>query len=116
MVQPFTGFITKDGSKFACEADAHKDEIQKAISIKFPGMKASIIHDIIANVEWFASLLSPLAPKPINHPETLDKPPLSLVADDPCSKGGNHDWVNQSNAGSLCYLIDECSKCQEGRA
>ena len=130
MVQQFTGFITDDGSKFACEADAHKHEIGQAIRAKFPAMLSSV-GTIMDNLEWFAALLSPMAPIPANHPQPLDKPPLagtclhtrtrqtgnrkicmdcSIIMPDPCPKGGNHDW--QSDGA----LTETCTKCEEGRA
>lgn len=80
MVQEFTGFITDDGSKFACAADAHKHEIAQAIRAKFPAMLLAV-GIIMDNVEWFAALLSPMAPAPINHPEPSDKPPLGRLID-----------------------------------
>lgn len=143
MVKPFNGFMADDGTKFACEADAHRYEIQQQIATKFPGMK-SAISTIMDNAEWFAVLLSPLAPKPENHPAHAARPPLAgttLPASDkpkwdacqhnatkqtgndkrcltcneklpdPCPKGGDHDWVAQHNG-----LVDECTKCKEGRA
>ncbi len=100
MVQEFTGFITDDGSKFACAADAHKHEIAQAIRAKFPAM-LSAVGIIMDNVEWFATLLSPMAPAPINHPEPSARPPLGpcprcddlglLAAIEPTQSRNTHD-------------------------